>query len=175
MSLTAETRARVRTHANTLQDEYTEDTPVPTFEQTFEVPAERFDDMARVAPDGYLDGGAAFVSDDGRLLLQRRADTGEWGVPGGGWEDGETFAETAVREVREETAVDCRVTGLRVLHHQQWVAAERDETIHSLGAFFEATYDDGEPRAADEEVDAVGWFTELPAAVDDVVRRFAEL
>lgn len=172
MSLTEETRRHVDTHVRALHEEYV---AAPVFEEAFEIPAERFDDMARVAPEGYLHGGAAFVSHEGDLLLQRRADTGEWGVPGGGWEDGETFAETAVREVREETGVECLMTGLRVLHHQQWVAAERDETIHSLGAFFEADYVEGALRAADDDVDDVGWFASLPADVATVVERFAVL
>lgn len=170
MSLTRETRRQVDAHRRALHEEYA---AAPVFEESFEISRERFDDMARVAPDGYLHGGAAFVVAEGNLLLQRRADTGEWGVPGGGWEDGETFAETAVREVREETGIECSVVGLRVHHHQRWVAAERDETIHSLGAFFEADYLDGTLRATDDDVDEVGWFTSLPADVATVVERFA--
>ena len=40
-----------------------------------------------------------------RLLLMRRADTGEWGLPGGFMEPGETLEETARREVLEETGL----------------------------------------------------------------------
>ena len=38
-----------------------------------------------------------------RLLLQRRADGGLWGIPGGCMELGETLEEAARREVQEET------------------------------------------------------------------------
>lgn len=171
-SLTTATRTSVRDHIDAFRAEYGD---VPVFEETFDIPEVRFDDMAGVARDGYLDGGAAFVSHEGRLLLQRRADTGEWGVPGGGWEDGETFAETAMREVREETAVDCRVTGLRVLHHQRWGAVDREETIHSLGVFFEAQYVAGDSAPVDDEVDAVEWVETLPDETADVVARYARL
>lgn len=39
---------------------------------------------------------------DGALLLQKRADNGKWGLPGGYMELGESIADTAVREVYEE-------------------------------------------------------------------------
>lgn len=54
--------------------------------------------------------GAAVVALDeqGRVLLHRRADTGRWGLPGGSSELGETFAQTARRELREETGVDAQ-------------------------------------------------------------------
>ncbi|MFD8142579.1 NUDIX domain-containing protein [Streptomyces sp. NPDC059708] len=55
-----------------------------------------------------LPGVTAVVFDDeGRVLLGRRADTGRWSVVGGIAEPGEQPAETAVREVYEETAVRC--------------------------------------------------------------------
>ncbi|WP_433221956.1 NUDIX domain-containing protein [Dactylosporangium sp. CS-047395] len=52
------------------------------------------------------------TDDDGRVLLQRRADSGNWSAPGGTMDVGETLAQTAVREVREETGLDVEITGL---------------------------------------------------------------
>ena len=40
---------------------------------------------------------------DGRMLLARRIDTGNWELPGGAIEPGETATGAAVREVLEET------------------------------------------------------------------------
>jgi 8-oxo-dGTP pyrophosphatase MutT (NUDIX family) len=42
----------------------------------------------------------------GRLLLIRRADNGQWSVPAGAMELGESIADCAVRELREETGLD---------------------------------------------------------------------
>lgn len=39
------------------------------------------------------------------VLLQLRADTGRWGIPGGAMEPGESFEETARRELYEETGL----------------------------------------------------------------------
>jgi len=48
---------------------------------------------------------------DGRWLLIRRADTGEWALPGGTLEWGETIRELIPRELREEAGVDTRSIG----------------------------------------------------------------
>ncbi len=49
---------------------------------------------------------------DGRVLLMRRAYAplqGEWSIPGGGLDVGETIAEGVRREVEEETGIHVRV------------------------------------------------------------------
>ena len=52
------------------------------------------------------------VNGQGQILLIRRTDNGNWAVPGGGMDLGESITETAVRETREETGIDCEITGL---------------------------------------------------------------
>jgi len=44
----------------------------------------------------------------GRLLLQQRSDGGQWGLPGGSVEIGESVAVAVVREVLEETGLTVR-------------------------------------------------------------------
>ena len=43
--------------------------------------------------------------EDGRILLQERADTGDWGFPGGYMEYGDTFKQTVVREFLEDAGI----------------------------------------------------------------------
>jgi 8-oxo-dGTP pyrophosphatase MutT (NUDIX family) len=57
-------------------------------------------------------GSAVVVDDDGRVLMQRRTDSGDWALPGGTMEIGETLGECVIREVREETGLDVAITGL---------------------------------------------------------------
>jgi ADP-ribose pyrophosphatase YjhB (NUDIX family) len=55
-------------------------------------------------------GSSAVVTDDeGRILLQRRSDSGNWALPGGTMDIGETFGQSAVREVKEETGFDVHI------------------------------------------------------------------
>src|SRR6516165_2891148 len=51
-----------------------------------------------------IPGASAIVTDDeGRVLLHRRSDNDRWALPGGAMDIGETIAQCAEREVREET------------------------------------------------------------------------
>jgi 8-oxo-dGTP diphosphatase len=68
-----------------------------------------------------MPGVAGLVLDgQGRLLLQRRADNGVWGLPGGMVDPGEAPARTVVREVHEETGLVVRperLAGVIGPHH----------------------------------------------------------
>ena len=50
-------------------------------------------------------------SADGRVLLIRRGDTGEWAPPGGTLEWGETLRSTLPRELLEEAGVELLSAG----------------------------------------------------------------
>jgi ADP-ribose pyrophosphatase YjhB (NUDIX family) len=51
-------------------------------------------------------GARAVVRDEaGRVLLIRRSDNGQWALPAGALEVGESVVEGAIREVREETGL----------------------------------------------------------------------
>jgi ADP-ribose pyrophosphatase YjhB (NUDIX family) len=51
-------------------------------------------------------GASAIVTDDdGSVLLHRRSDNQRWALPGGAMDIGETIAQCAEREVREETGL----------------------------------------------------------------------
>ncbi len=52
------------------------------------------------------------VNNQAEILLIRRTDNGNWAVPGGGIDPGESITDTAVRETLEETGITCEITGL---------------------------------------------------------------
>jgi mutator protein MutT len=63
-------------------------------------------------PQKPLVGVGGVVIHDGRVVLIRRGNEprkGEWSIPGGKLELGETLAEGVRREVREETGLDVEV------------------------------------------------------------------
>jgi ADP-ribose pyrophosphatase YjhB (NUDIX family) len=52
------------------------------------------------------------VIDDGKVLLTKREDFEVWCLPGGGVEEGESLAEGAIREAKEETGLDVELIRL---------------------------------------------------------------
>ncbi len=55
--------------------------------------------------------GAIVVGSKGVLLVRRDKDPGKglWSIPGGGVETGETQEDSVIREVAEETGVQCEI------------------------------------------------------------------
>src|SRR5258708_26801608 len=54
----------------------------------------------------------AVTNDLGELLLIRRTDNDNWALPGGGVDIGESLPQAGMRETREESGIDCEITGL---------------------------------------------------------------
>ena len=90
-----------------------------------EVMEEYKQNLARVTP---AVGAEAAVLRDGTMLLIKREDNGLWAMPGGATEVGETWAQSAERELREETGLvrtakkllgvfDSRLWGSRSKYH----------------------------------------------------------
>ncbi len=68
--------------------------------------------MAREYPDAPVTGVGGVVIRDGEVLLVRRAyppRAGEWSLPGGRLELGESMTDGVRREVREETGIEVQV------------------------------------------------------------------
>jgi ADP-ribose pyrophosphatase YjhB (NUDIX family) len=54
----------------------------------------------------------AIIDAHQRILLHRRRESGDWALPGGVMEVGESVVQAGIREVREETGLEVRITGL---------------------------------------------------------------
>lgn len=98
----------------------------------------------------------------GRVLLVRHAghDDG-WAVLGGAVEPGESPAETAIREAREEIGTEIRLAGLiDVLGGPDYevVYPNGDRTAY-VTAVYEAEIVSGTPAVADGELSDVAWFS----------------
>ena len=104
-------------------------------------------------------GGIVMRDNGGELevLVVHRPHRSDWSFPKGKMDDGETLAQTATREVQEETGFRCRLLErLPVVRYTDGKDREKlvvywtMEIVH--GAF-----------EVNDEVDTFGWFT-LPAA-----------
>ncbi|MDQ3990782.1 MAG: NUDIX hydrolase [Actinomycetota bacterium] len=98
------------------------------------------------------------------LLAARRVRSGElvWGLPKGLVEQGESPAEAAVREVREETGFDAEVRG-ELGEIDYWFVWE-GRRIHKVVHFFLMRSTGGDVSRRDHEMEEVRWFPLREAA-----------
>ena len=89
----------------------------------------------------------------GRLLLQQRSDGGQWGLPGGSVEIGESVAQAVVREVLEETGLTVRprrIVGVYSDPALQVVRYPDGNVWHYVNVCFECERRAGELTTCDE-------------------------
>lgn len=127
---------------------------------------EYWNDPAAPAPNSLVPAaGTLTVDANGRILLQRRRDTGQWALPMGKMELGETVVECAVRETEEETGVRVEVVGLVGIYSDpaHIVAYGDGEVRQEYEVTFLARPVAGAPAANDEASD-VRWI--VPSDLD---------
>ncbi|WP_110927688.1 NUDIX domain-containing protein [Bacillus massiliglaciei] len=107
----------------------------------------------------YIDdirAGVAIVilDEENSVLLQKRADVGLWGIPSGHVEVGETVAEAAIREVKEETNLEINIIKLIGVYsdpNSQVFTYPNGKVIHFITTCFLAEIKDGELRCNSSE------------------------
>lgn len=127
---------------------------------------EFYDDPAAPVPNSLVVATSAVVTDErGRILMQRRADSGNWALPGGAMEITESLVQAVVREVEEETGYTVEVTGLVGLYTdaRHVIAYSDGEVRRQFNVTFTARLAGGELRKSDESIE-VAWIDpdELP-------------
>jgi mutator protein MutT len=123
--------------------------------------------VSRAFPDRPIVGVGAVILDDRRVLLARRAHEplkGEWSLPGGAVEIGETLAEALAREVREETGLEIHVGPIVEVIDRVHRAADGRVQYHFVIVDYLCWPIGGRLAPSSDAADAC-W-----AAVDDLVR-----
>ncbi|MFI2232540.1 NUDIX hydrolase [Nocardia testacea] len=95
----------------------------------------------------------AFVRRGNTVLLICRSDNGNWSMPGGAHDPGESLSRTAVRETLEETGIDISLTGLvgiftdpsHVIHY-----TSNDEVRQEFTIIYRAEPTGGAPTPSSE-------------------------
>ncbi|WP_435360823.1 NUDIX domain-containing protein [Haloarchaeobius sp. DFWS5] len=188
----------VQRRIDRLRDEYDEVMVTPDRDE----PLEDFASLRDYAEDGYI-GGAYCIAvrrpeqehdltesmpDDAHgvhdhCLLAKGRGSDQWGPPGGGLEGfdpaepgtGETYEEAAVREVEEETNVQCEIRDdSRVnVYHLVVEDSKSAAEVHLAYVVFEASYVGGHIEIQPGELNGAAWFAELPAARHPSLQRCA--
>lgn len=115
-------------------------------------------------------GACIVVMKDNKILLNLRSDTKNWGIPAGSMELGETFEETAARELKEET--NLTVTKLEFLNlfsgKDYFFVYPNGDELHTVIALYLAKEVSGELRINDGESLKLSYFgkDELPKLLE---------
>ncbi len=111
-----------------------------------------------------------FDSTKQKVLLTRRADNGQWCLPGGHMDAGESAAEACAREVWEETGLHVRVGRLIGVYSNPHRLIEYADgnRYHSVVLNFEAEPIDGKLSISDETTDC-GYFSRAEIEGMDVM------
>ena len=117
--------------------------------------------MKNEYPDTPRVGVGAVVMKDERVLLVRRGvppSEGLWAIPGGGLELGETMQAGAEREILEETGL--RIKAGEPIYSFDFIQYDDEGNIrfHYVVVDLRADYIDGQPRGADDALEA-RWFS----------------
>lgn len=114
----------------------------------------------------FMPGSSVFVTDGaGRLLLLRHAESGQWTLPGGKLEPGESFEACAARELHEETGLRAgRLERLHLLAGPELRYSFQGQTWDSIGLLLRAHDVSGKVRLPAAEVSEARYFApdELP-------------
>ena len=98
--------------------------------------------------------------EQGRLLLMRSIDTGQWQTIGGAIEPDESPEHAALREAAEEAGIELRLGSLLAVlggPQYRWTYPNGDEVAY-VSAVFDATVVGGTVRADGDEASAVEWW-----------------
>lgn len=84
----------------------------------------------------------ALLNDQRQILLQERADTGNWGFPGGYMEYGESFHQTLVREFKEDAGLKVQPVKLLGILDQDLYQYPNGDLVQPVNAFYLVQLDD---------------------------------
>ncbi|WP_455464276.1 NUDIX hydrolase N-terminal domain-containing protein [Candidatus Hodarchaeum mangrovi] len=120
-------------------------------------------------PGPLIGGDGAVINSKGEILLIQRADNQMWAMPGGLLEVGETPAEGVIREIFEETGIECQAIELiGIFDSRFWQTSFPFHMYHLL--FLCSPIKSSHARTATHEHETltIDWFKEssLPEKID---------
>ena len=123
---------------------------------------------------------------DGKIVLHKRVDNKEWSLLGGGMEYGESISETILREIKEESGLNCEIHKvIGIYTNPNHVIAYSDgEVRQEFSICFHCITDDGKIIVSDEstevraftrdEIELLCLHPAQKIRIDDYFRKEAE-
>jgi 8-oxo-dGTP diphosphatase len=133
--------------------------------------------MNREYPDRPFVGVGAIIVETGRVLLIKRGHApamGEWSIPGGAMEVGETVREAVVREALEETGLIVDAKGLLGVFDRVLRDSTGRVQFHYVLIDFLCTRTGGQLKAGGDATEA-RWFAADEAALLPLSEDTAEI
>ena len=150
---------------------------LPVHEETFAVEPRAYERLRADAERAALGGARVRLAREDQLLLVSNRGEHGWDVPGGALEPGESLAETARREVREETGIACLLGDAIAVNRFGFVPREEGAArpdwdagdipaVEGLWVYFAGEPVEGSLDPQDAELVDAGWFARPPGELD---------
>lgn len=120
--------------------------------------------------------GILVFNEKNEVLMQLRTDYNAWGFPGGSMELGESFEETAKRELEEETGLI--IDSLKLIEVLSGKDTFREypngDKLYDITAIYEVRKYHGNLRINDDESKELKWFdiNELPDNLSSMTKKY---
>lgn len=120
--------------------------------------------------------GLFVFNNNDEVLMQLRTDYNMWGFPGGAMELGESFEETAIRELKEETNLD--IDDMKLLKVLSGKDTYREypngDKLYDITGIFVIKKYHGDLKVNDDESKKLGWFkiNNLPDNMTEHTRNY---
>lgn len=114
----------------------------------------------------FIHPGARIIveNEEGQILMIRRRDNGNWGLPAGGLEENETIQDCIIREVKEETGLDIlelKVIGVSSNPIRETVHYPNKDVVQYFNIEFYSNQFSGEIEVLDEDEVSTAQFVDL--------------
>lgn len=119
--------------------------------------------------------GLLVFNSDNKVLMQLRTDYNAWGFIGGSMELGESFEETAYRELKEETNLEIdELKPIKILSGKDtYREYPNGDKLYDITSLYVVTKYHGDLKVNDNESKELGWFSidEIPDNITEHTRR----